>query len=73
MRPRTLDISQGKIISCFSPLQGGWGKTTHEGGLQPPLHIQRHSEEHKHFPPTEITLHPYVLSNFPVYLIASAS
>lgn len=49
------------------PTEGWWGKTICEGGLQPALHLQRH----KHFPPTELTFNPPILSNSPLYLIAS--
>lgn len=68
-KPPTLYIPQGKIIPCFSSLKGEWGKTTCEGGLQPASRIQRN----KHFPPTELILNPPVLSNSPIYLIASPS
>lgn len=38
VRIQTLGMSQGKITSCFSPLESGCGKTTCEGGLQPPFY-----------------------------------
>lgn len=62
-KPQTFYISQGKIIPWLSPLKGGCGKTTCEGGFQAALHMQRH----KHFPPTELTLNSPILSNSPIY------
>lgn len=44
-------------------------KTTQGGSLQPPLHLQKHSEEHKHLPPTELPLKQEYCSGHGVILL----
>lgn len=48
VRTQTLGMSQGKTISCFSPLEGGCGKQPVKEVCSHHLMAQRHSEEHKH-------------------------
>lgn len=51
-KPQTLYISQVKIISCFSSLEGGWGKNNLWRWFAASITYAGH----KHFPPTELTL-----------------
>lgn len=62
-KPQTLYISQGKIISCFSSLEGGWGKTTCEGGLQPALRMQGTNISHPQNSPLTRPVHIYFIAS----------